>query len=225
MRVTKFLLILCFACSTSSASDAGPDAGEGMDVGALEDSSAPDIGLGRRDTGPEPDAGPASDSGPRPDAGTGDDAGPGADAGVIDAGSGPTQCSAEVPCEGACTGRSCSANWFCVADAPCTDDIATFCGCDGTTFTGSSSCPSRPYVSTGPCPGREGLSCDPREISCRIPTPECEPGSVPEVTEDGSCWTLRCVDIGECGCSSPAECPDPDNYTCRNDTNRCTPFL
>lgn len=218
MRVIKLLFVFCFACSTSSGNDAG------LDAGALEDARVLDNGLNgppRPDATPEdvPGMDASADSGR--DSGPGDDAGAGDDAGPV----GPAQCSADMPCEGACTGRSCSADWFCVTDAPCTDDIATFCGCDGTTFTGSSTCPSRPFVSMGACPGREGLNCDPREVTCRIPTPECERGSVPEVTADGSCWTLRCVDIGECGCSSPAECPDPGMYTCRNDTNRCTPFL
>ena len=216
MRVAKILLVLCFACSSSSGIDAGPAPQDAT----LDSTSSMDAG------GPLGDVGPAADSGGA-DSGGVDSGGAdsGTDAGGEDVGSGPAQCSADNLCEGACTGRSCSATWFCVADVPCTDDIATFCGCDGTTFTGSSSCPSRPFASMGPCPSRDGLRCDRRDVTCRTLPPECDFGFVPEVTDSGDCWTGRCVAVGECGCSSPEECSDPDNYTCRNDMGRCTPFL
>lgn len=227
MRVAKLLVLLCFACSSSS----GTDAGAGETDAQVPDTSLPaeDTGAGADDTGPALDAGGVDSGGVDSggvDAGGVDsggvDSGPSADAGP-DSG-GLAVCSADSPCEGACTGRSCSATWFCITDAPCTDDIAEFCGCDGVTFSGSSTCPGQPYASEGPCPTR-GTSCDGRNVRCRIPTPVCRTGFVPEVTADGTCWTTRCVAIGDCACTSPEECPDPDNYTCRNDTGRCTPFL
>ena len=214
MRITPLLLVLCFACSSSSSgNDAGEDASVQRDAAvALDATSPPDSSTldAAGDSGPSVDAGGAD---------AGDDAEP-----AFDAGPGAIECSADSPCEGACTGRSCSATWFCVSDLPCTDDLVTYCGCDGTTFSGSSTCPPRPFASMGPCPSRE-TSCDARGVTCRIPTPVCEEGFVPEVNEAGTCWTMRCVPIGDCGCSSPEECPDNDNYTCRNDTGRCTPFL
>ena len=208
MRLTALFLVLCFSCTSSNGVDAGGDTdGGGFDASSAVDGATPDVSASL-DSGAGVDAGAA-------DSGAGD---VGTDA------SGPAECSADAPCEGACTGRSCSATWYCVSDTPCTDDIATFCGCDGTTFAGSSTCPPRPFASRGACPGR-ATSCDPRGISCRIPTPECEPGFVPEVNESGSCWTMRCVPIDDCACSSPEECPGLDQYTCRNDTGRCSPFL
>lgn len=149
------------------------------------------------------------------------------DAGSRDAGddTGALVCMAEMPCRGACTGRSCDSDWVCLTDVGCTDDIVAYCGCDGTTFFGSSTCPSQPYASRGECEAPSGSNCDGRTVRCLAPQPVCERTEVPEVSRDGSCWTGRCVPIGECACDEPAECSDPDRFTCRRDTGRCIPFI
>ncbi len=53
---------------------------------------------------------------------------------------------------GVCEGEGCSTGPKCVdASRICTRDLVSFCGCDGTTFSGSGSCPGRPYKTKGPC--------------------------------------------------------------------------
>jgi hypothetical protein len=44
----------------------------------------------------------------------------------------------------------------------------------------------------------ERLRCDGQNVQCDIPTPECPPGSVPEVTENNACWTGACVPLEHC---------------------------
>ncbi len=60
-----------------------------------------------------------------------------------------TDCPPSTVCEGMGCGTP---NGTCVpTDRPCTADFAPFCGCDGTTFNSSSSCPNRRYARRGPC--------------------------------------------------------------------------
>ena len=214
MRSLALLLALgLVACGSSSAApdDAANDSPSAAD--------APMSDAPGRDT-------PAIDGSVPQDAIGGDasalDA-PAADA--LEADTSPALCSPESDCGGSCVGESCDTDWLCQTDVACTDDIAAYCGCDGVTFFGSSTCAPRPYQSVGECPSERGANCDRRGISCRAAEPECREGTVAEVTPDGSCWTFDCVAIGECRCTEPAECANTDIYTCRRDMNRCTPFL
>lgn len=45
----------------------------------------------------------------------------------------------------------CATDWRCVRARGCARDRVTFCGCDGETFTASSTCPGRPFVHRGEC--------------------------------------------------------------------------
>lgn len=85
------------------------------------------------------------------------DGGPPRDGG----GGGTCQSSADCPPSSMCHGAlGCDIPWRCVPAMGCTADLAPFCGCDGVSFEGSSSCPGRPYRARGRCPARDGgLAC------------------------------------------------------------------
>lgn len=99
---------------------------------------------------------------------------------------------------------------------PCTDDIATFCGCDGMTFFGSSTCPPRSYRWRGPCE-----SSDAGPPQCRLPNGSvCPVGRMCPAGDgcnsclcnpDGTvaCTRLACIDAGP-----PPVCRFPDGRTC-----------
>lgn len=79
------------------------------------------------------------------------------DSGVVRA------CQSNADCGGAlCMGpEGCGTRWTC-ATGPvgCTADLSPFCGCDGQTFYGSSSCPGRTYAHRGPCATADaGVTC------------------------------------------------------------------
>ncbi len=201
--------------ATTSDAATASDADTSDDAGSAEDGSVAQDAGDDRDSGSDQDSGPAQDAGPATDAG--DDSGP------ADAGSGPAECSADSPCvDGACSGRSCGATWFCADPGGCTDDLVPYCSCEGVTFMDSSTCPSQPYEHTGPCRA-ESVSCDQRPVTCRVPTPDCEFGFLPEV--EGSCYTGRCVPVDSCVCSENEACAGGTQYLCRRDTMRCTPPL
>ena len=63
-------------------------------------------------------------------------------------------CSKGDDCKsGMCEGLGCDKGPTCVAaDRMCTRDLVSYCGCDGKTFSGSGSCPGRPYRAKGACP-------------------------------------------------------------------------
>ncbi|MGI5863172.1 MAG: hypothetical protein ACOX6T_14075 [Myxococcales bacterium] len=66
----------------------------------------------------------------------------------------PVPCTSSSDCaEGEfCQGpEGCSVQWTCQPERPCTRDRRAFCGCDGTTFSASSTCPTRPYAHRGKC--------------------------------------------------------------------------
>jgi hypothetical protein len=66
-----------------------------------------------------------------------------------------TPCDRAAECEsGVCEGQGCEAGQGVCAESErvCTRDLAYFCGCDGETFQGSSSCPGARFESRGPCP-------------------------------------------------------------------------
>ncbi|NOY90124.1 MAG: hypothetical protein GXP55_02865 [Deltaproteobacteria bacterium] len=134
-------------------------------------------------------------------------------------------CSAASPCTGGAVcigGPACGDSWTCsVLGVACTDDIVSYCGCDGSSFTGSSTCASQPIAHLGSC--EAGANCNSSAVTCRRVEPVCPDGQAPEV--QGSCWTDRCIPIDECACSTPAECPSRDVYTCYSTTGRCGPYL
>jgi len=110
----------------------------------------------------------------------------------------------------------------------CADVITTVCGCDGETFTLPSACPTMGYDYVGECSASaDSYDCNPDHIICLpIVAPEpCPAGEVYSVVS--SCYG-DCVPIGQCECSSGADCPDPndiDEYTCHGTTDRCGPWL
>ena len=46
---------------------------------------------------------------------------------------------------------ACGSTWTCKPARMCTQDLIEYCGCDGTVFRGSSTCPAKPYQHRGPC--------------------------------------------------------------------------
>lgn len=67
-----------------------------------------------------------------------------------------------------------------------------------------------------------GTSCDPRKALCRSLPPTCATGEVPSI--DGSCWG-PCVPIATCTCTSAADCPDPNQYTCHLSRGVCDYYV
>lgn len=212
------LTLLALGCGDGgSASDSGTDssvADSGVDSN-VTDSGPADSNI--PDTSTLADSSTA-DSG-APDAMTDAAADTGADAGD------PGTCSAGSPCTGGALcvgGPACSDAWSCIlSDRACTDDLVPYCGCDGVTFMDSSTCITQPVAHLGSC--EAGANCDRRAVMCRRVEPTCPDGQVAEVL--GSCWSERCLPIGECGCRSGAECPMNDLYTCHGTTERCGPYL
>lgn len=88
---------------------------------------------------------------------------------IPDGGTRPCRSFADCGRGEECAGPpGCGTPWSCRPSMGCTPDIALFCGCDGVTFEGSSSCPGRPYQHTGRCSGtstgcvlRDGRTCPP----------------------------------------------------------------
>lgn len=66
------------------------------------------------------------------------------------------ECLAAADCTSkVCEGEGCGADHpgHCVAaDRMCTQDIQSYCGCDGKTFTASGSCPGQRYAHRNQCP-------------------------------------------------------------------------
>jgi hypothetical protein len=122
-------------------------------------------------------------------------------------------------CQGACAGTSCDGPWTCEVGASCIELAAQYCGCDGKTFT-ASGCSPRAFAHKGAC--EAGVSCDTSKILCKRSAPACPTGQVPSV--EGTCYG-QCVKIESCTCTGPADCPDPDHFTCHNNTKRCGPFV
>jgi hypothetical protein len=77
-------------------------------------------------------------------------------------------------------------------------------------------------ASVDPVEDPNAISCDPRELQCRRAAPECAQGEVPRIID--GCYA-ECVTIDSCVCDSPDACPNPDEFTCINSTNRCSYYL
>jgi hypothetical protein len=111
----------------------------------------------------------------------------------------------------------CSMRWECYSHAPedetvehaCPPEVATFCGCDGTTFDASYGCAYRPYDHIGAC--GDGHSCDATRVRCADAPPTCPDGQAPAVT--AGCWG-PCVPIAMCRCDQNWQCPQRDRYRC-----------
>jgi hypothetical protein len=157
-------------------------------------------------------------------AGAGGKAGAGGAGGAAGAG-GATGSGAcfDFVCNGTCKGTTCGAPWTCDESAAiCTADIAEYCGCDGRTFTASSSCPNLAFSHRGPC--NPTVSCDPRAILCKRLAPTCPTGQVPSIDDTGICYG-ECVPIEMCECTSAAACPDSKQYTCHMSAGHCGPYV
>jgi len=59
-----------------------------------------------------------------------------------------TECGEGLFCHGP---EGCDVSWTCQPARPCTRDLVQYCGCDGETFSGSGTCPTRPFATRGPC--------------------------------------------------------------------------
>jgi len=145
--------------------------------------------------------------------------------GCVDAGPPPRLCRSNVDCSVGqmCAGpEGCGVPWTCQPAPPCTRDLAPYCGCDGTTFMASSTCPGRPYQHRGNCsgvipdagPGTCTITCG-ITPGCAMdggvdPPPYCPPQDARGV---GACAAFfgyawdgsQCVGVSGCSCSG-TEC-------------------
>ena len=107
------------------------------------------------------------------------------------------ECGAGMECVGG--GEGCSVPWTCqpANTRACTADYSPFCGCDGTTFYGSSSCPLRPFAHRGVCETTPPVDAGPS--GCLMPDGTvCIVGTVCSVGECDSCF---CAAPGELRCT------------------------
>jgi hypothetical protein len=123
-------------------------------------------------------------------------------------------CTIDQPCvNGDCIGSSCDRTWECFghfAPHPCPFETIPYCGCDGKTYFFPVTCPEVPYEHAGAC--GDGVNCDPNDVRCKQPEPDCGPGRVASVV--GTCYG-PCVSITQCRCLYAFECPKRDLYTCK----------
>jgi hypothetical protein len=71
--------------------------------------------------------------------------------------------------------------------------------------------------------GGDLVDCDPRKITCKRAAPTCGANEVPSVDDAGNCYG-DCVKIDRCACSTAAQCPDQNQYTCWA-KQHCGPFV
>lgn len=132
-------------------------------------------------------------------------------------------CESHDDCaSGICEGDGCDAPGRCVPEGRiCTDDLVPYCGCDGTVFYGSSSCPGGRYADLLECQTPEGgncntnddcasgicegLGCGELEGTCAPRERTCTEDEVPYCTCDGTtvygssgCPEVRYASEGEC---------------------------
>ena len=65
------------------------------------------------------------------------------------------------------------------------------------------------------------LECDPSKVLCKRTAPQCVFGEVPQVV--AGCYG-ECVRVDHCACSTAAQCPQSDQYTCWSKSH-CGPFV
>lgn len=144
-------------------------------------------------------------------------------------------CGPELLCEAT---PGCGVPGICVSRRDCTDDIAQYCMCDGTTRTGGSNCAPGVYQHRGPCgsptvdagtvdaavdAGEPGLrDCAIQHVLCNAVAPTCPRGMTNSVR--GRCWG-ECVPIRAC---EPLACDPrrsvqqcPQHTYCSPRTNSC----
>ena len=100
------------------------------------------------------------------------------DAGPPDAPS-PRACQSTADCD---RGDECHITEGCATPSycgpmlgrPCTGDVTPYCGCDGSTFFASSTCPTRTYERRGPCGAVDAGSPTDGGGTCRS-TGDCPP--------------------------------------------------
>lgn len=121
-------------------------------------------------------------------------------------------CRSDADCgrAGECVGPiGCGVPWTCQprSGRVCTGDLAPYCGCDGRTFRGSSSCPPGPYLHVGPCdtpPPLDGGVVTP--MGCELPDGRiCPLNDTCRVTD--GCTICRCTARG-LECASTGMCRD-----------------
>ena len=98
----------------------------------------------------------------------------------------------------------------CKADSDC-KIFADCCNCIGVPTTenpagcpavcaqdkcGELGAPTKASCVAGRCV--TGFSCDSSKVTCKAATPNCDPGQVPLITSDGTCWQGSCVPADEC---------------------------
>ncbi|MBP6834182.1 MAG: hypothetical protein KA978_25570, partial [Deltaproteobacteria bacterium] len=108
----------------------------------------------------------------------------------------PRTCTSSADCAGGtvCLGpEGCAIPWTCqpALGRPCTDDLSPFCGCDGRTYYGSSSCPSQPYLYRGSCDG---------------PPPPVDAGPPPRTCQGNVDCAAGSMCPGPAGCGIPWTC-------------------
>ncbi|MEZ4408406.1 MAG: hypothetical protein R3A52_18320 [Polyangiales bacterium] len=122
-----------------------------------------------------------------------------------------SQCGPGLECLGS---EGCAVPWTCQPQLgrPCTDDLAPYCGCDGVTIAGSSTCPPGPFLHRGPCDmppppvdGGPGGCLLPNDAVCPF-NQECRVGE---------CTVCFCASNGELRCTGACVDAGPPPRTCR----------
>jgi len=188
------------ACAPGEDPGVGSDASTPNDVDAGANASASASQVTNASASQTISPGPSASI--TPSASTSQDAGGGQDAGD----SGPRRqpdganCDVNADCEsGSCEGMGCGpAEGTCQAkDRACTDDIRAYCGCDGKTLIGGSSCAGGRFEYEGECrtgsaaPGDacdvdadcesgicQGQGCGPGQGVCSSLNPICKPALI-----------------------------------------------
>jgi hypothetical protein len=121
------------------------------------------------------------------------------------------------------------------ADAPgqcrtqpraCTREYNPVCGCDDQTYSNpcEAAAAGVSVQREGACDGQSASmhDCNLDHVACEAATPSCPEGETPSVS--GICYGA-CVSIESCECGGPADCPDPDHYTCHMSAGHCGPYV